>query len=359
MQADQEAITLLWDRYFNPASLKKYKPFSNFWWVVFLLGGCKFFSMTSEIKNPGYKFQQIKFIVVSTVYFLSDTVTYLIWKKAGARQFFSPIVTPLTVWLISIQYLWFGIFGFLFYSATPRIMIYDQGFLPWQYPLSLITLLEIVYILLILTLIINMAYRKSDDDQKQDPDLRAWAYSNFWASNKYLLTLIPPAVTFSFIGHQAGIRGKALFALVILEPLFVVLGAIGITIQLFNRMQLVFQGLERSPYYGKTINQAIKVYEARGKERPSQIYAWCPVCDKPGYAPTLGSVDDPAFLICTECKTDQSSLWCEDCGVGGDFIRGIETRPDHWRCPTCDTRTPLPADFYKKPFSISIDQDYK
>ncbi len=64
---------------------------------------------------------------------------------------------------------------------------------------------------------------------------------------------------------------------------------------------------------------------------------YCETCKEQGYY----KCEDPevnSILACSRCGGKYSSVWCSKCGMGGDFVRNPEDRPETWVCPGCKKR---------------------
>ena len=70
----------------------------------------------------------------------------------------------------------------------------------------------------------------------------------------------------------------------------------------------------------------------------------CEVCNDDAYHETPDP-DGSYILECTGCGSKYSSVWCDKCGMGGDFVENPDLNPKHWSCPGCKTRYRLPASF--------------
>jgi hypothetical protein len=68
----------------------------------------------------------------------------------------------------------------------------------------------------------------------------------------------------------------------------------------------------------------------------------CEVCNEDAFFDPPDP-DGSYVLECTRCGTKYSSVWCDKCGMGGDFVEKPDTNPRHWTCPGCKTRYSLSA----------------
>ncbi len=80
--------------------------------------------------------------------------------------------------------------------------------------------------------------------------------------------------------------------------------------------------------------------------------ATCPKCGEPGYYFNQAPVTTPSTLICWKCGHTFSSVWCDPCGMGGDFVDLSAGKPAEWKCPQCNQIYPLPAEFYENPIQL-------
>jgi hypothetical protein len=81
------------------------------------------------------------------------------------------------------------------------------------------------------------------------------------------------------------------------------------------------------------------------------IPIWCEGCNQQGYI----FVDDPerpCFVVCQNCQSETSQVWCSKSGMGGAFVDNLVVRPHHWQCPDCATEYRLPKDFYEEPVAL-------
>lgn len=78
------------------------------------------------------------------------------------------------------------------------------------------------------------------------------------------------------------------------------------------------------------------------------LIAYCTRCKKEGF---YHFADDTKshLWICWNCGRESSVVWCEKCGMGGHYVRGISSRPKTWKCPKCKHKYDLPDDFYDNP----------
>jgi len=85
------------------------------------------------------------------------------------------------------------------------------------------------------------------------------------------------------------------------------------------------------------------------------FYPQCPKCEYEGSENY--SLIDPAIIRCPQCDHIYSSIWCETCGIGGDFINNIFDRPTTWTCGDCGTTRQLPADIYAVIEGVEASQE--
>lgn len=85
------------------------------------------------------------------------------------------------------------------------------------------------------------------------------------------------------------------------------------------------------------------------------FYPQCPKCEYEGSEDY--SMIDPAIIRCPKCDHVYSSIWCETCGIGGDFINNIFDRPTSWTCTDCGTRQQLPGNIYTVIEGVESRQD--
>lgn len=74
------------------------------------------------------------------------------------------------------------------------------------------------------------------------------------------------------------------------------------------------------------------------------FYPQCPKCEYEG--PERYSLVDPAIVRCPQCDHIYSYIWCETCGIGGDFINNIDDRPRRWVCTDCGSSQSIPCKAY-------------
>jgi len=74
------------------------------------------------------------------------------------------------------------------------------------------------------------------------------------------------------------------------------------------------------------------------------FYPQCPKCDYEGAEDY--SLNDPAIICCPQCGHIYSFIWCETCGIGGDFIEKIYEKPTTWTCEDCHTTQPISNNVY-------------
>jgi hypothetical protein len=78
------------------------------------------------------------------------------------------------------------------------------------------------------------------------------------------------------------------------------------------------------------------------------MFAMCPKCENDCYYSSK-NYEEPIVLICWSCQQTFSSVWCEKCGMGGDFVTNISEKPPSWQCPDCHSTYAIPADIYENP----------
>jgi hypothetical protein len=86
----------------------------------------------------------------------------------------------------------------------------------------------------------------------------------------------------------------------------------------------------------------------------------CPDCEATGYY-FSPAYDFDTALICWKCGCHFSQVWCDACGMGGDFVEGMDERPADWICPGCKREYSLPVGYYENPVRLisweNLDQD--
>ncbi len=80
--------------------------------------------------------------------------------------------------------------------------------------------------------------------------------------------------------------------------------------------------------------------------------AICPQCEEEGHYYSTESGEGSFALVCWKCHYTFSDVWCENCGMGGDFVDMHLREPPTWTCPECDEEYPLPMDFYENPIHL-------
>jgi hypothetical protein len=85
-----------------------------------------------------------------------------------------------------------------------------------------------------------------------------------------------------------------------------------------------------------------------------EIPVYCEGCQRNGLY-SIPSTNEDHFVVCSDCGWETSMVWCEKCGMGGDFVSHLPTRPKSWVCPDCETTYSLPAIFYRQPVYITFD----
>lgn len=74
-------------------------------------------------------------------------------------------------------------------------------------------------------------------------------------------------------------------------------------------------------------------------------------CSKCGEDCWYTSQDPNATLIltCWDCQHLFSYAWCDESGMGGDFIENIAQKPSSWECPDCHTEYPIHVNIFENP----------
>lgn len=84
---------------------------------------------------------------------------------------------------------------------------------------------------------------------------------------------------------------------------------------------------------------------------------WCENCKESGYI-SLGNTKKPHFVICERCNAETSQVWCDECRMGGDYVRDLELRPKDWTCTSCKNTYVLPDEYYENPIPLRIGSSY-
>lgn len=84
----------------------------------------------------------------------------------------------------------------------------------------------------------------------------------------------------------------------------------------------------------------------------SLIPETCSHCGEIGYHYWKGVGTKDFSLMCWKCQRIFSTVWCEKCGMGGDFVDMASGDPSDWFCPECKQIYTLPVDFFKYPIKL-------
>lgn len=82
----------------------------------------------------------------------------------------------------------------------------------------------------------------------------------------------------------------------------------------------------------------------------------CPGCEQDCY---YFSKDPEAssMLICWSCQHTFSFVWCDRCGMGGDFVAEVSQQPASWECPQCKNTYSLSRDIFEQPLKTVSDKE--
>jgi len=85
-------------------------------------------------------------------------------------------------------------------------------------------------------------------------------------------------------------------------------------------------------------------------------------CSKCGFVGVANyDAFEPAIIQCTNCEHVYSYIWCEKCGIGGDFISNFDEKPDSWSCSDCNTTISIPYNTYlrNRKLKAPLEHEYE
>jgi hypothetical protein len=78
----------------------------------------------------------------------------------------------------------------------------------------------------------------------------------------------------------------------------------------------------------------------------------CTHCEEIGYHPLSDDDTEDTALQCWKCHQIFWSVFCDDCGMGGDFVDMASGLPSDWICPKCQRQYQLLTDRYHHPIEL-------
>jgi len=87
------------------------------------------------------------------------------------------------------------------------------------------------------------------------------------------------------------------------------------------------------------------------------VFEFCSECEQENYYFFTKHNDEPRIVICWNCGKNISFVWCEKCGLGGDFVPKVSEKPTSWECPNCHDTYPIPAEIFENSIASMAEKN--
>ena len=337
---------------YHPSHLKSLWNYAREW--VFLplnwkdtLFGIVIFLLIQTIYNSSRGHKIIGDILVFGIFIILTIVIEILWWRTK-KELPSPIPFPALL-----------IIFVLFWNSLNRI-IYSALFVALGIGLNVaFRLSRISYYYLGIVIVIYLSIYPISFMLW----LKKLHTTNFTSDYQFFtnkLTINAVLITFGALiiitlwGAAFNLRNLTYIAITLLVFLPAILGAINAPGQIAFAILLVSLDLDKSPYYisigsKKDLRESI----AFGEE---EIPIWCEGCNSEGYI-RVSDGWKPYFVVCEKCGHETSMVSCDECQMGGEFVRNIADRSTTYTCPNCKRQYEFPQSLYDNPIPLHIYPD--
>ncbi|MDH5327200.1 MAG: hypothetical protein OEZ68_19490 [Gammaproteobacteria bacterium] len=80
---------------------------------------------------------------------------------------------------------------------------------------------------------------------------------------------------------------------------------------------------------------------------------YCENCKKSGSVTCL--LEGNTLCRCPDCGYDELDVWCDECEMGGYFVKDANNHPLTWQCEDCSNTYPISESVYANPSMVTYE----